>query len=120
MYAPAVARAAIVAVSSIIVLVLPRTSEVRWWAVPLAIGLLGLAGAMAWWRDVRDRDPPHPVVAGALVLLAHTGAGFAGVAVGGIEGNQRFLLLALLVVTASSAGSGLAAFSWLSATITVH
>ncbi len=110
------------AASSVVVLVLPRTGAIRWWAVPLAVVLLGLAGAVAWWREVREDDdrPLPPVAVAAHVLLAHTGAGFAGVAVGGIEGNQRFLLLALLVVTAASASSGVATFSWASATATVY
>jgi diguanylate cyclase (GGDEF)-like protein len=120
-YAPAVARVALVASASVLVLVLPRTGPVHWWAVPLAASLLGLAGALAWWRDVRVCDTCRwPGLLAVLhVLIAQTGSGFAGVAVGGIEGNQRFLLLALLVVTASSSGTGIAAFAWLTATVTV-
>ncbi len=118
------ARVALVALASALVLVLPRTGPVRWWAVPLAAILLGLAGALAWWRGVgavhAGRCGPWSSPLAAIhVLVAQTGSGFLGVAVGGIEGNQRFLPLALLVVTASSSSTGLATFAWLSATVTV-
>ena len=121
LYAPAVARVAVVAAASALALVLPRTGPVHWRAVPFAVALLSLAGAVAWWRDLREAEaaPVRSLGVAAHVLLAHLGAGFAGVAVGGVEGNQRFLLLALVVVTAASASSRLAAFAWASATVTV-
>ncbi len=122
LYAPAASRVAAAVGASICALVLPRTSNINWWAVAPAIVLLALAGAIAMWRERRGRDGrswPTPFFYGH-VVTAHTGAGFLGVAVGGVEGNQRFVLMAILVLTASSADGAVAVFGWVVATFTVY
>ncbi len=122
MFAPAAGRVAAVAAASVIVLVLPRSSPVRWWAVPIGFGLLAVTGVLAWWsagHPGKAREWPWPLAV-AHLLGAHAGAGFVGVAAGGIEGNQRFLLVALVVVTAATSSGELTALAWASATVTVY
>ena len=122
LYAPAAGRVAAAVGVSLLALVLPRTSSVKWWALAPALALLALAGAVAMWRERRTRDGrswPVPLFVGH-VVVANTGAGFVGVAVGGTEGNQRFVLMAILVFTASSADGAAAVFGWVVATFTVY
>lgn len=122
LYASAVARVAIAVGVSVFVIVLPHSARVRWLAIPPGVVLLAFAGGIAWCRErnVRTGSFWSTVLAYVQVIAAHTGAGFVGVAVGGVEGNQRFLLMAILVVTASSADASVAAFGWMVATITVY
>ena len=122
LYASAVARVAVAAAASLCALVLPRTAAVRWWALAPAVVLLvgsGLAAGRVDRVRRRGRAVATPIVL-AHIVAAHAGAGFAGVATGGLEGNQRFLLLAILVVTASAADGPVAVFGWASATATVY
>lgn len=122
LYASGVLRAAAVVAVSAFALVLPHTAPIRWWAAAGSAVLFVAAGVVAWVRHQwmgEGRQWPV-VVKYAHVVLAHTGAGFAGVAVGGIEGNQRFLLLVILAVNSSSNQHSIAVFGWVMATVTVY
>jgi diguanylate cyclase (GGDEF)-like protein len=120
LYATAMARTAAVALFSTAALLMPRTRPVRWWALFAAVVLAaGAACIVAMSRRYRlHRDWPGWVQVLHLAV-AQTAAGFAGVAVGGVEGNQRFLPMLILVVVASYSSPPIVAAGWLIATATV-
>jgi diguanylate cyclase (GGDEF)-like protein len=120
LYRTATTRTAAVVLFSVAVLLLPRTAPIRWWAIGPAVVCLvgGLVCARFRGRGGRLRSWP------SLVALSHhgltqTGVGFAGVAVGGVEGNQRFLSMLVLVVTASYSPAFVVGVAWVMATATV-
>jgi diguanylate cyclase (GGDEF)-like protein len=119
LYRIATTRTAAVALFSAAVLLLPRTAPVRWWAVAPAAGLLAAGCLVARLRG-RGRHRLWPwTISLTHQVLMQTGAGFAGVAAGGIEGNQRFLSLLVLVVTASYSQAAVVAVGWAIATATI-
>jgi diguanylate cyclase (GGDEF)-like protein len=119
LYRTATTRTAAVVLFSAAVLLLPHTGAVRWWAAVPATVLLGGGCLVARLRG-RSRHPAWPwVVSIAHQVLMQTGAGFAGVAAGGAEGNQRFLSMLVLVVTASYSEPALVAIGWAIATATI-
>src|SRR5690606_30530399 len=100
-YRTATTRTTAVALFSTAALLLPRTSAVQWWAVAPAVVLLTAGAVVARLRG-RGRHPAWPWAIALLhQTLTQAGAGFAGVATGGLEGNQRFLPMLVLVLTAS-------------------
>lgn len=119
LYRTATTRTIAVALFSTAALLLPRTSSVHWWAVTPAVALLTAGAVVARLRG-RGRHPAWPWVVALLhQALTQTGAGFAGVATGGLEGNQRFLPMLVLVLTASYSPAIVVAVGWAIATITI-
>jgi diguanylate cyclase (GGDEF)-like protein len=120
LYATAMARTAAVALFSTAALLMPRTEPVHWWALIAAVLLAGLAACIvaAGRRYRLHREWPGWVQM-AHLAAAQTAAGFAGVAVGGVEGSQRFLPMLVLVVVASYSSPPIVAAGWLMATATV-
>ncbi|HEX7097292.1 MAG TPA: GGDEF domain-containing protein [Acidimicrobiales bacterium] len=119
LYRTATTRTAAVALFSATALLLPRTDAIRWWAVTPA-ALLLVAGAVVARAWGRGRHPAWPwVIAVSHQALTQTGAGFAGVAMGGVEGNQRFLPMLVLVLTASYSPAVVVAIGWGIATATI-
>ena len=120
LYRTATTRTAAVALFSVAVLLLPRTAPIRWWAVAPAVACLvgGLVCARLRGRAGRLLRWPS-VVALSHHALTQTGVGFASVAVGGVEGNQRFLSMLVLVVTASYSPALVVGVAWAIATATI-
>jgi hypothetical protein len=120
LYRTATTRTAAVALFSVAVLLLPRTAPIRWWAVAPAVACLvgGLVCARLRGRAGRLLRWPS-LVALSHHALTQTGVGFASVAVGGVEGNQRFLSMLVLVVTASYSPALVVGIAWAIATATI-
>jgi diguanylate cyclase (GGDEF)-like protein len=119
LYRIATTRTAAVALFSAAVLLLPRTAPIRWWAVGPAVAFL-VAGCLIACLRGRGRHRAWPwSISLAHQVLTQTGAGFAGIAAGGVEGNQRFLSMLVLVVTASYSQAALVAVGWAIATATI-
>jgi diguanylate cyclase (GGDEF)-like protein len=120
LYATALTRTAAVALFSAAVLLLPRTAAIRWWAVGVAVVFFVASGSTALLRNRYRHYEDWPWwVPITHQILAQAGAGFAGVAVGGVEGNQRFLSLLILVVTASYSRGAVVVVCWVIATVTI-
>jgi diguanylate cyclase (GGDEF)-like protein len=119
LYRTATTRTAAVILFSVAVLLLPRTSAIRWWAVGPAVGLLVAGCLVARLRGSRSHRMWPWTISLAHQVLLQAGAGFAGIAAGGIEGNQRFLSLLVLVVTASYSPPAVVAVGWAIATATI-
>jgi diguanylate cyclase (GGDEF)-like protein len=119
LYRTATTRTAAVVLFSAAVLLLPRTAPIRWWAVVPAAVLLASGCVVTRLRGRRG----NPVWSWSVSLghqaLTQTGAGFAGIAAGGVEGNQRFLSMLVLVVTASYSQPAVVAVGWAIATATI-
>jgi diguanylate cyclase (GGDEF)-like protein len=119
LYRTATTRTAAVALFSTAVLLLPRTSPIRWWAVAPAVALLVVGCLVARLRGRTRQGRWSWTVSVAHQVLTQTGAGFAGIAAGGIEGNQRFVSMLVLVVTASYSQAAVVAVGWAIATATI-
>ena len=120
LYRTSVTRTAAVALFSVAAVLLPRTESIRWPAAAAAVGLLVASGIVPFVTLNRWRPDAWPWwVSLAQLTLALSGAGFAGAAVGGPEGSQRFLLLLILVVSASYSPAPIVAIGWALATVTV-
>jgi hypothetical protein len=119
LYRTATTRTAAVILFSAAVLLLPRTGPIRWWAVAPAIALLVGGCLVARLRGSGTLRTWPWSVSLAHQALTQTGVGFAGIAAGGVEGNQRFLSMLVLVVTASYSQPAVVAVGWAIATATI-
>jgi diguanylate cyclase (GGDEF)-like protein len=119
LYRIATTRTAAVILFSAAVLLLPGTVPIRWWAVGPASVLLLLGCIVARLRGRGRHVGWQWTVSLTHQALLQTGAGFAGIAAGGIEGNQRFLSMLVLVVTASYSHAVVVALGWAIATATI-
>src|SRR5215218_8122697 len=119
LYRTATTRTAAVVLFSAAAMLLPRTASIRWWAVTPAVVLLSVGCFVARLRGRSTRRFWPWAVSIAHQALTQTGAGLAGIAAGGTEGNQRFLSMLVLVVTASYSQPAVVAIGWGIATTTI-
>lgn len=102
-------------------IVMPHSQQYRWWAIYSAIGVFVIVGillAIVVRQYPNDERSPAPLAA-IEIFGAYAAITLASIGAGGVEGNHHFLLLLVLMISASHTEKGLAAFGWIGANVSL-